>query len=441
MPSYTREQVLAFAPDPASAKAGQGQAAAARWPLLGVDDGALWGECTGSGKLPYRAQVDLSDAASACSCPSRKFPCKHAIGLLLLYADGTVARGERPAWVQEWLAGRSARAAARTQRATQPAETAVDPAATAKRAASRERKVDAGVAEIQRWLDDLERTGLAVAQGQPWSWWESTAARMVDAQAKGLANQVHAMAATAASGGHRPDWPARLLDQAGGLVLLARAWRHRDALPEPTAAALRSRLGFVTSTEQVLADGERLTDRWAVVGRRFGEQDRIRSLQQWLVGRQSGRVVTLLSFAAAAVRLDPGLPVGCLVEAELALYPGTCPHRALVVERRGQPVALDALPAAPTWAAALGAVAPVLATDPWADEGLLSAAGVRLLPPEAEGSWSLVDREGAGLPVDPTADCWPLLALSGGEPFEVAVLWDGFAARPLSAGRPVRVLT
>lgn len=298
-------------------------------------------------------QVDLSDAASACSCPSRKFPCKHALGLLLLYADGTVARGERPAWVQEWLAGRSARAAARTQRATQPPETAVDPAATAKRVASRERKVDAGVAKMPRWLDDLERTGLAVAQGQPWAWWESTAARMVDAQAKGLANQVHAMAATAASGGHRPDWPARLLDQAGGLVLLTRAWRHRDALPEPTVAALRSRLGFATSTEQVLADGERLTDQWAVVGRRFGEQDRIRSLQQWLVGRQSGRVVTLLSFAAAAARLDPGLPVGCLVEAELALYPGRRPHRAVVVERSGQPTPLDALPAAPTWAAAL----------------------------------------------------------------------------------------
>jgi hypothetical protein len=43
LPSYTREQVLAIAPDPASAKAGQGQAAAARWPLLGVDDGALVG--------------------------------------------------------------------------------------------------------------------------------------------------------------------------------------------------------------------------------------------------------------------------------------------------------------------------------------------------------------------------------------------------------------
>ncbi|MDQ3283523.1 MAG: SWIM zinc finger family protein, partial [Acidobacteriota bacterium] len=26
----------------------------------------------------------LTDLASKCSCPSRKFPCKHAVGLLVL---------------------------------------------------------------------------------------------------------------------------------------------------------------------------------------------------------------------------------------------------------------------------------------------------------------------------------------------------------------------
>ena len=34
----------------------------------------------------------------ACSCPSRKSPCKHALALLLRWVDGLVPPGEPPAW-------------------------------------------------------------------------------------------------------------------------------------------------------------------------------------------------------------------------------------------------------------------------------------------------------------------------------------------------------
>jgi len=33
----------------------------------------------------------LSEPAFKCSCPSRKFPCKHGLGLLLLYASDQAA--------------------------------------------------------------------------------------------------------------------------------------------------------------------------------------------------------------------------------------------------------------------------------------------------------------------------------------------------------------
>ena len=49
------------------------------------------GECTGSGKLPYVCSVDFVDENSPvfrCSCPSRQIPCKHVLGLMLLYAEG-----------------------------------------------------------------------------------------------------------------------------------------------------------------------------------------------------------------------------------------------------------------------------------------------------------------------------------------------------------------
>src|SRR4051812_28757030 len=77
MQILTTEQVLALAPDAASVKAGQGLANPASWVSLGRDERSVWGECQGSGKLPYRTQMDAHGPAFHCSCPSRKFPCKH----------------------------------------------------------------------------------------------------------------------------------------------------------------------------------------------------------------------------------------------------------------------------------------------------------------------------------------------------------------------------
>ena len=48
------------------------------------DDTLFWADCAGSGKNPYHTSVDFIDETSPvfrCSCPSRQFPCKHAIGL------------------------------------------------------------------------------------------------------------------------------------------------------------------------------------------------------------------------------------------------------------------------------------------------------------------------------------------------------------------------
>src|SRR5215469_5285139 len=137
MPTYRREQVLAMAPDAAAARAGQGQAVLVKWPVLGHDERAAWGECQGSGAAPYRCQAALADGAARCSCPSRKFPCKHALGLLLLLADGAVPEATCPDWVAEWLATRSDRQA-RTSAAAEGGrpDGLADPQAKQRRAAN-----------------------------------------------------------------------------------------------------------------------------------------------------------------------------------------------------------------------------------------------------------------------------------------------------------------
>jgi uncharacterized Zn finger protein len=86
--------VAGLAPDDKAVAAGRRLASSAHWQGLGRSGRALWGECKGSRR--YQTRVDLSDLAARCSCPSRKLPCKHTLGLLFLAAAGEVPEGGRP---------------------------------------------------------------------------------------------------------------------------------------------------------------------------------------------------------------------------------------------------------------------------------------------------------------------------------------------------------
>lgn len=111
MPLGTQE-ILQLAPDEGSAKAAMGLVIPGKWPRLEFDDQALWGECQGSGSKPYQVQVDKAGPAFRCTCPSRKFPCKHGLALLLLMAQnpGSFAAAGQPTWVTAWISSRRARA-------------------------------------------------------------------------------------------------------------------------------------------------------------------------------------------------------------------------------------------------------------------------------------------------------------------------------------------
>ena len=82
--------VDAAAPDSDSAKNGRGLVVKGQFVKLHLaDDELLFGECKGSGKEPYRCSVDYARADQPtyrCSCPSRKLPCKHCLGLMYAYA-------------------------------------------------------------------------------------------------------------------------------------------------------------------------------------------------------------------------------------------------------------------------------------------------------------------------------------------------------------------
>src|SRR6187399_468059 len=125
MTRWSLQAVEKAAPDAASLAAGRKLATPGPWSELGSNETLVWGRCQGSGKTPYQVSIDLTGPAYRCSCPSRKFPCKHAIALLLLWVagDGSVADAAEGAdFAQAWAETRAQRSAQRATRSDKPVD-------------------------------------------------------------------------------------------------------------------------------------------------------------------------------------------------------------------------------------------------------------------------------------------------------------------------------
>lgn len=420
-----------MAPDATSAGAARRLSLLPVWSQAGSAGTLVWGRCQGSAREPYQVTVDLTEPVFRCTCPSRKQPCKHGLALLMLWAsgEGSVAEKQRPAdFAADWVTGAAGARSGPGRAGGRSGAAPPDPAAPAKRLAERMEVMSAGIDEFERWLFDLVRQGLASARHQPFSFWDNAAARLVDAQLPGLADRVRALPGVLYAGA---DWADRLLAELARGYLAVSAWRRRDELPADVAADLRVVVGWPRRTEEVLATGERVTDRWAVVGLRQETDDpRLISQRTWLAGGDSGRIAVVLDFAHVAPVLAVAEVVGSVVETELALYPGSEPRRALFAGERSVVGSTAELPGATTIPAALDAFATGLAANPFADRFPLALAGVT---PVADGGRHLVvGPGGATLPMGGETDLLGLLAISGGAPVDLFGEWDGYRFTPLT---------
>lgn len=427
----TPEQVLALAPDVASAKQGRGLATLSKWSSLGSYSSLIWGECQGSGKSPYRTQVDVSEPAFRCSCPSRKFPCKHGLGLFLLLTeqlDGFETK-EPPEWVAEWLAARSQRAEKQAEKQSKQQEQAANPEAQAKRAAARQHKVSAGIQELRLWLEDRIRQGLATVQQESYQVWDTVAARMVDAQAPGLARQLRDLAGITHTG---VGWSDRLLAQLGRLYLITEGFERLESLPTIVQADLRSQIGWTTSQEEVLS-GQPHADLWLVVGQRTEAEERLKIRRTWLFGLSSATFALLLDFAHGQQPFEQSFLLGACLEAELVFYPSAYPLRALIKTRQEAVPLSKHPPGTVAFADAIASYSSALALCPWIEQFPLLLQAV--VPLREGDRWLLQDAQGAVLPLSRRLElrqCWQLLALSGGYPLALFGEWDGTHLMPLN---------
>ncbi|MFC7794352.1 SWIM zinc finger family protein [Streptomyces cinereoruber] len=420
----TVEQVLALAPDETARRAGSRLGTAGPWSDTGCGGGAVWGLCRDGDGTAHRTVVDTAGPAYAyaCDCPADPPPCAHALGLLLLRAsDGTVFEESAvPDWAGRRLAERRA-----------GGEGVADPEAARRRAERRAARITSGTRELEQRLTDLLRGGLAAAGQSGYGLWEETAARMVDAQAPGLAGRVRELGAIPGSG---PGWPVRLLEECALTHLLDRAWLAADRLPAPFATTVRTRVGLPAPVF-----GAPVRDHWLVLAQYDTGDTRLTTRRVWLYGTAGGRTALVLSYGAAGRAPRLSLPVGAVLDGELTPYGGSGQLRAEPGERFvpvGGPAAPP--PGGPV-GAALDTYGRALREDPWLDAWPVTLDGV--VPTRAEYGWQLADADGReALPLTPEArsrpGLWRLVALSGGAPVTVFGECGHRGFTPLAAWSP-----
>ncbi|WP_242001022.1 SWIM zinc finger family protein [Kribbella orskensis] len=333
-----------------------------------------------------------------------------------------------------WLAERAGRAERSAERAEKKPGEVADPLAAQQRASRRADRVSAGMAELQSWLDDQVRRGLSGFEQRGYSELSRLAARMVDAQAPGVAGAVR-RAAGVVGRGH--GWPGELLEELSLIHLVVSAHGRLGELPPALADTVQSRIGWTVETARVLAEGEKVEDDWHVLGRVIEPDDRLTVRRLWLRGVTTGRLALILNFAPAGRQLDP-LPArpGELVPGVLSFYPGALPMRALLTQTA--PRLPSPRPGGLNAKQALASYVESLAADPWNERWPLVLADVR--PAKNGENWALVDQAGDALEVLPGVDLWKLLAVSAGDPVTVAGEWNRAGFKPMTCwdgDRPV----
>lgn len=415
--NWTEDQVLAMAPDQASVAAGKAQAKAEKWLTLHYNEKAIWGEIKGSGKNPYQAVIDTTQIAFKCSCPSRKFPCKHGLGLALVHARSSekFQIKDAPDWVEQWLSKREQKEENKKEKKDKP----VDEKAQVKRAEARLEKVHAGLEEVSLWLQDLIRQGLAQVPEKAHTFWQSAAARMVDAQASGVANMIKALDQINYYG---HSWQMDLLRQLSRIFLLVKGFKNIEQLPKDLQEDIRSMIGWSVQKDELKQQEEGIRDQWFVLGQETEKEERLTIQRVWLYGQQSKKYALIINFYAPGQLPDFAWMAGMTYEATLVFYPGRQSLRALVKEQHPQtnkvwPGGLTSLTELENY------LTERLTAFPWTAQMPVLLEG--MTPCKQDTHFVLLDNAHKTLPLATTFQhSWLLMALSGGKPLQISGMYQ-----------------
>ncbi len=469
--SVTIDRIEAVAPDQASLNAANKLLKRAKWPMLeqNADGTILWGQCQGSGSTPYSMAVDVNDLGAKCSCPSRKFPCKHSIALMWWFAENAqeFTTGETPDWVSQWLSRRRGSSTDATTDANKPKVSAsnaknqepvkkLTPDEIKKkeeRAArqkeknreAREGAIAQGLDELDLWISDQLAAGFADFEIRAHEQGATLVKRLVDAKAPGLAGRVEGIIADY-YGTEYLERSNFLTEQLGMLHLLANAYRRQSELTEGLQADVRAAIGWTVEREQILSNKKlkQVSGEWLVTGlKEEAQTDRMLRIETWLLRTdskeaESAVLIDFVPLSSGAGRSSIYIP-GQLLKATLIYYPSSTMMRALLVDSK--PVDSESRGALPSHGlSADEAIKHFLdkrVTNPWLEQWPLLMSNVSIRRTADDQLWAVGGKdEQHALPVENSASVRASVLL-GLQDLTLYGLFNGKTLQPMAASTPL----
>lgn len=434
----TLEAARALSPDEGTLKRAESLAHPRMWIVAESNGRALWGESWGSGSEPYRAVVDMNGPAFKCSCPVKRFPCKHTLALLLMAAsDDPKAFGQNtpPQYVTDWLDNRDRKQVAKFEPRTDE-QIAKSEAAKDKTRHERLEIMEVGIADLQRRLLDIIRQGLASLENISGNYWQDFASRMVDAKMGGLSRRIKSWASYQEQ--YPEDWYERLLSELGMVYLFAKAFNSFDKITEVLQTDMLIQAGLSVKKEDLMKQ-KGIEDDWMVMAQtETKEEDNLTSRRVWLLGKNLGKIVLVLDFTFGNTGFQTAWISGAVYTAELVFYPAAYPLRVAVKNIEINPKTahqfllsdnLSIIDFANLYSKAVAA-------NPWVSDFPILLTDV--VPVFHNNRVVLVDKNNQYLTCTSSANdakqdtAWVLMSVSGGTPISVFGEWTNEEITPLS---------
>ena len=429
----TEDLVFSLSPDAGTYERGQSLGVPQRWAEISRNDRAIWAGVRVGNEVVFRTAVDLAQPPIAfrCDCPVRKKPCKHGIGLLLLFLRQPEVFGvaEPAKDVADWLDKRSATKTPKVLPERTSEQTAQLAVGRENRHADRLEAMNLGLRDIRLWMQDLARLGIANAMQQGSDFWGNIAARCTDAKLGGFGRLFRAIAFRH---GQNPDDVGTIADRIAEIWLAVRAFDRFDLL-EPAQQDDLLSLAGVNTPKSALETKPKWSDVWTVVGIRHGKiEDDINPLpwrRTHLFGLQSQCFAMFVDYATPPTyTFEQVWQIGSSFEGDIVFYPSAYPLRAIMPS--GQPAQTPPFETLTGLEEMLRRRAEALAKNPW----------LRVFPCIIEGRVSVRDEQAffftdalqQQLPLQcSTKIGWQLVALTGGESYTIMSEFEGSSLTPL----------
>ncbi|MEM9885064.1 MAG: hypothetical protein AAF849_04165 [Bacteroidota bacterium] len=419
--------------DPFLLQEARGVASARYWYELSGNGEVIWGEYR-SKRSKCQSVVDLRHERIAfqCNCRSRKNPCKHGVALILMMLEAndafTVVQ-DVPEEVQTWLKRRDQRILPKEYTEEQLAELAK------KRQQSREkrlRQMAQGLDELEIWLYDSVRAGLASLYQQPIAYWTDWSAKMIDAKMKGIAARFNGIPNLL----KEENWNELLLVELGNIYLIIRGFRNLNIVNEGLQHELFSIIGVNVKKEEVLQE-KGVEDDWCVLAIEEGEEERLLFQRVWLYGKKSQRFALHLDFAWGTEPFKIEWKVGDVLRGEWVYYPSSFSQRGLFRFFQQSKARFEINGIAHFQALQLH-FTKAIAQNPWLFQLPIFVESVRPFIKKEELYLLDLNRQELACQLQEEQGKWQILALSGGHPINVFGIWRNRNFVPLAAQKEDR---